>query len=838
MGIPTGDFIGFSFNGIHSTELGICRTSDGNRYNDTFLPTAQDKTVQVPGGDGTYLFGTYFTQKPFSIPIAFDSLTEEQYQRIRTVFGDRKVHELIFDERPYKVYYVKTTGNPQLKTICFDEDGQRIYKGEGTITFTAFYPYAKSKHKFIEDYYNDGCQNIDEWAAASGLQENRSFVTEDNNTEYFAEEKHYEKSGSGKLAYYNTGDMDTDFVLDIAFSGLPEQRKINKGSTTSIFTSDYYELISESNDLKLKIIDKTKILDLANALANQFSAVSGQPSGSTPDQLKRAVLQNLYTDHYETGSGWNEEGLSTFFEGYSVYSLFLFESYLKELISKCEIYESSAWSLEETNTSILEQIENMYINIQNSNELGIPTIRNNDNFSTLTWKTLTKIIVIYRDKYKKKRLEAKTKRGKAICDENITSAEKLLNRITNWNVNTRPIDALAGYAANFKNTFMKDFFSSYKSETYGQLNLKELQKFDVFNFLHGQGNESFTIDSIEKEFIYSIYLTATDSSLPDSSPNAAITYGWPDEPASIMTLLAAEGSKKFADQFFISFRNHTIGLLYSKLVDMSSILNEILDSLEKCLKNKQDKLLTDNSPNTLDFHFEDEEPNIMLEVNMQIPTIIGDLFKIEDYIGEKVGYKVDYNKDYYSLKYITSSEDKKNFSNSTMIFTEEVFNSQLFFTFKIKITQEGFSSEDGALSTEEEIVTIAYSEGSPIFKLNLSRFDHCIKLEDSKTKKHLNFKINIGEDDIYSLRIDTKNKLLLLCKYNGQNFELAKNGKDFVFLNKYIIGGDFFKLTKDTQLGYITLNHILYDKKDNQWKELEEPFTLKGYKLDYSLLYY
>jgi hypothetical protein len=55
------DFVGFTFNGIHSSELGILRTSEGSRFNENLLPTIQDKTVQVPGGDGTYYFGSYYT---------------------------------------------------------------------------------------------------------------------------------------------------------------------------------------------------------------------------------------------------------------------------------------------------------------------------------------------------------------------------------------------------------------------------------------------------------------------------------------------------------------------------------------------------------------------------------------------------------------------------------------------------------------------------------------------------------------------------------------------------------------------------------------------------------
>ena len=59
--IRRADYIGFYFNGYHSSELGIVRVSDGSRFNENLLPTIQDKTVQIPGGDGMYHFGSYYT---------------------------------------------------------------------------------------------------------------------------------------------------------------------------------------------------------------------------------------------------------------------------------------------------------------------------------------------------------------------------------------------------------------------------------------------------------------------------------------------------------------------------------------------------------------------------------------------------------------------------------------------------------------------------------------------------------------------------------------------------------------------------------------------------------
>ena len=190
-----GDFIGFSFNEHRSESLGIVRVSDGSRYNEDLVPTTQDKTVQVPGGDGFYYFGSDYTQRQFSINIAFDELTEKQFRELQQVFGTKELGKLVFDERPYKYYMVKS-GKPQLKYICFGKEGERIYKGEGTLTFTAYYPFAKSIFKFLNEYSN---KNKDEWKEASGMK---------------AEKGTYDiVSNNGSISVYNAGDLETDFIL-------------------------------------------------------------------------------------------------------------------------------------------------------------------------------------------------------------------------------------------------------------------------------------------------------------------------------------------------------------------------------------------------------------------------------------------------------------------------------------------------------------------------------------------------------------------------------------------------------------------------------------------------
>lgn len=214
-----GDFIGFSFNEHRSESLGIVRVSDGSRYNEDLIPTTQDKTVQVPGGDGFYYFGSDYTQKPFTIPIAFDGLTEKQFRELQQVFGTKELGKLVFDERPYKYYMVKSS-KPQLKYICFGKDGERIYKGEGILSFTAYYPFAKSIFKFLEKEIEKETgkevyvlrktyPNIEEWAEASGM---KSQGTLDKVPESPTE-------GVYPISVYNAGDLEADFILK--FNGAP-----------------------------------------------------------------------------------------------------------------------------------------------------------------------------------------------------------------------------------------------------------------------------------------------------------------------------------------------------------------------------------------------------------------------------------------------------------------------------------------------------------------------------------------------------------------------------------------------------------------------------------------
>ena len=258
--VTKADFIGFEFAGKHSSDLGIIRTSDGDRFSEQLTPEIKDITVEVPGMHGEYFFGSTYGNRTFEVQIAYDHLTEEQFREMRKLYGRRNMGELIFDERPYKKYLAKIESPIELSYICFDEpkrkivgindndkrygvrvvdripitetvvdedtqeeteietgeyeiqreriypyeleEGtERIYKGDGSISFVCYFPFAKSVYKQIPISEEES-----DWVISSGLLTTAEYATIDK----------YDNE-TGIINVYNAGDVPTGFRLYIPF---------------------------------------------------------------------------------------------------------------------------------------------------------------------------------------------------------------------------------------------------------------------------------------------------------------------------------------------------------------------------------------------------------------------------------------------------------------------------------------------------------------------------------------------------------------------------------------------------------------------------------------------
>ena len=267
MSVKLIDFCGFQFNGVHSSTLKITRVSNGSRYSDELVPNFQDQTALIEGGDGTLFWESFYSQKPINIQIAYDDLSEEDIRKLRQVFNGKDIGELIFDEAPYKAYTVKVQSPPQLQFICFDKTVnsqgesrvERVYKGEGSIQFVAYYPYAKSVHKFLNEFVDADYTNKGEWKAASGMLESQGTIDVPSNI----------------IPLYNAGDIEADWQAFYEITGagcalnsiiLTTTSSPNVTEGTMVFSNITQK--KNPNDAYIRINSRTNLIEGCNKYKN------------------------------------------------------------------------------------------------------------------------------------------------------------------------------------------------------------------------------------------------------------------------------------------------------------------------------------------------------------------------------------------------------------------------------------------------------------------------------------------------------------------------------------------------------------------------------------------
>lgn len=301
-----GDFLGFTFAGIHSSTLNITRTSDGDRFDEEVIPEIRDITVEVPGKDGDYYFGSTYGPRTFEVSIAYDNMTEEQLKALRKLYGRKQIGELIFDERPYKKYLAKIESPISLSYICFDEpnytwepiqtgyneyvkgiggrdferkvyDGttRRIYKGEGKITFVCYFPFAKSAFKVLE-----GTDADSDWAVSSGIMTAAAYTNIDKYN-----------SANNTINVYNAGDVPTGFRLYLPSGAASHELTLSysiNGSVIAQLTID---------EMTLKGNDNGFLIDTDSGLIVGVLSFSLDQNGNAA----YTTSGNLYNEYVKSG---------------------------------------------------------------------------------------------------------------------------------------------------------------------------------------------------------------------------------------------------------------------------------------------------------------------------------------------------------------------------------------------------------------------------------------------------------------------------------------------------------------------------------------------------------
>ena len=125
------------------------------------------------------------------------------------------------------------------------EDGKRIYKGEGTISFVAYYPFARGRYKFETDIKD--IVNVEEWIDASGLKG----ATKDNYNSF---------SEEGNCNLYNAGDLPTDFKLIVNIENKPTNITL-KTNENQIIGSLNFSLAKQGDDTYVRFNSATQLIE-------------------------------------------------------------------------------------------------------------------------------------------------------------------------------------------------------------------------------------------------------------------------------------------------------------------------------------------------------------------------------------------------------------------------------------------------------------------------------------------------------------------------------------------------------------------------------------------------
>jgi len=244
-GTSSTDFIGFSFNGVESSDLGIVRVSASDRYNDILIPNFQDKAAQMPGSDFTLYWESFYSTRSWTVNIAFDELTETQLRRLRQAFDTKNIGKLIFHEKKqisrlnwensidkvenlednYIYYTAKVQSPPQLNYICFDvrEEWTSVGTDVSTLIDSIVYRYTYNNVKYEES-----------GSAIKSKFKNEN-KNEDNPSEYnnpgckfyrFVNERIYKGEGTIQfIAYYPFGMRDVGTTREYDKDGDPRNEK-------------------------------------------------------------------------------------------------------------------------------------------------------------------------------------------------------------------------------------------------------------------------------------------------------------------------------------------------------------------------------------------------------------------------------------------------------------------------------------------------------------------------------------------------------------------------------------------------------------------------------------
>ena len=140
------EYIDIKFGDKWASEFNLVVVSVGDRYTPPAYGNINSNTSTVAGKRGVYKWKTQYSEKIFTVEMAFDNLSVRDVSKIKTWLNPSKVQKLIFNDEPYKFYYACLNADPKFEYLPFIEGESRVgsktvqkgvLKGELVLEFCA-----------------------------------------------------------------------------------------------------------------------------------------------------------------------------------------------------------------------------------------------------------------------------------------------------------------------------------------------------------------------------------------------------------------------------------------------------------------------------------------------------------------------------------------------------------------------------------------------------------------------------------------------------------------------------------------------------------------------------
>jgi hypothetical protein len=156
----------FTLDGVQLSKYNIYIGREGSQgmWSEDLLSDVENYTDSVFGMNGSYDFGMRFADRPITIPIYTDGITEAQKNEVQRILLAKTPKMLVLNNEPYRFLWVKSTGKTELKFVQYSD---RKYRGFAEVQYVAlnpfFYSYYTALDYELHSEYLDAVNSIYEY---------------------------------------------------------------------------------------------------------------------------------------------------------------------------------------------------------------------------------------------------------------------------------------------------------------------------------------------------------------------------------------------------------------------------------------------------------------------------------------------------------------------------------------------------------------------------------------------------------------------------------------------------------------------------------------------------